>query len=131
MNLKKSFESGLLYKSEFFRNVLTLITASGISALIPFFASPIITRLYDPKDFAVLALFTTILSISAVFMGLGYDNASMLAKSTKNALNLIFISIFSNIFLILFFSFLVFFIGRKTFFAFFNITILEPYFGLS
>lgn len=131
MPLKRSFESSLLYKSEFFRNVLTLMTASGIGALIPFLASPIITRLYDPKDFAIFALFTTILSISAVFMGLGFDSASILAKSTKNALILIFISILCNIFLILFLIFLVFLIGKDTFFAFFDITILEPYFGLS
>ncbi len=43
-------------KSEFSRNVLTLMTGTTIAQAIPIAISPILTRIYTPEDFGVFAL---------------------------------------------------------------------------
>ena len=42
-------------KSEFSRNVLTLMTGTTIAQAIPIAISPILTRIYTPEDFGVFA----------------------------------------------------------------------------
>ncbi len=60
-------------KSEFSRNVLTLITGTSIAQAIPIAISPILTRLYTPEDFGVLALYIAIFSIISVIATLRYE----------------------------------------------------------
>ena len=43
-------------KSEFAKNVLTLMTGTTIAQAIPIAISPILTRLYTPEDFGVFNL---------------------------------------------------------------------------
>ena len=43
-------------KSEFTKNVLTLMTGTTIAQAIPIAISPILTRLYSPEDFWIFAL---------------------------------------------------------------------------
>ena len=38
-------------KSEFRRNVLTLMTGTAIAQAMPIIISPILTRIYTPEDF--------------------------------------------------------------------------------
>ena len=56
-------------KSEFSRNVLTLMTGTTIAQAIPIAISPILTRIYSPEDFGLLALFLAVFSIlsNAIF----------------------------------------------------------------
>ena len=42
-------------KSEFSRNVLTLMTGTTIAQAIPIAISPILTRIYTPEDFGLFA----------------------------------------------------------------------------
>ncbi len=53
-------------KSEFSRNVLTLMTVTTIAQAIPIAISPILTRIYTPEDFGVFALFLAILGVFSV-----------------------------------------------------------------
>jgi len=46
----------LKLKSEFAKNVLTLMTGTTIAQAIPIAISPILTRIYTPEDFGVFAL---------------------------------------------------------------------------
>ena len=50
-------------KSEFSRNVLTLMTGTTIAQAIPIGISPILTRIYSPEDFGLFALFLAITNI--------------------------------------------------------------------
>jgi len=45
----------LIPKGEFSKNVLTLMTGTTIAQAIPVAISPILTRLYTPEDFGVVA----------------------------------------------------------------------------
>ena len=52
--------------SRYARNVITLMTGTGVAQLIPIAVSPILTRIYSPADFGGLALCLALSSISAV-----------------------------------------------------------------
>ena len=77
------------FKSEFARNVLTIFTGSSIAQIIPFLVTPILTRLYSPEDFGLLALFTSITGIIAIIATLQYESAIMLPKDDNDALNIV------------------------------------------
>lgn len=75
-------------KSEFTKNVLTLVTGTTIAQAIPVAISPILTRLYSPDDFGVYALF---LSITAIFGSISagrYEQAIVLPKKDEDAINI-------------------------------------------
>ena len=75
-------------KSEFTRNVLTLMTGTTIAQAIPIAISPILTRLYSPEDFGVLALFVAISSIFGSMANGRYELAIMLPKKDEDAINI-------------------------------------------
>lgn len=80
-------------KSEFSRNVLTLMTGTTIAQVIPIAISPILTRLYTPEDFGVFAL---IMAVSLIFSSIAagrYDMAIMLPKENSDAIHLVYLSI--------------------------------------
>lgn len=79
-------------KSEFSRNVMTLMTGSGIAQAIPIAISPIITRIYTPEDFGILALYMSIASILSVIATGRYELAIMLPKKDVDALNIVILS---------------------------------------
>jgi O-antigen/teichoic acid export membrane protein len=54
-------------RSEYTKNILTLITGTGVAQLIPVAVSPIITRLYSPEDFGLIALYQSLVAIISVF----------------------------------------------------------------
>ena len=61
----------IIPKSSFTRNVLTLMSGTTIAQAIPLAISPILTRIYSPEDFGVLALFNTICVILALLLMAG------------------------------------------------------------
>jgi O-antigen/teichoic acid export membrane protein len=75
-------------KSEFSRNVLTLMTGTTIAQAIPIAISPILTRIYTPEDFGVFALFVAITSIFGTIANGRYELAIMLPKKDEDAINI-------------------------------------------
>jgi len=75
-------------KSDFTKNVLTLMTGTTIAQAIPIAISPILTRLYTPEDFGVLALFVAITSIFGSIANGRYELAIMLPKKDEDAINI-------------------------------------------
>ena len=80
-------------KSEFSRNVLTLMTGTTIAQAIPIAISPILTRIYSPEDFGIFALYMSIVSIFGVIVTGQYELAIMLPKNEKDAFNIFYLSI--------------------------------------
>ena len=72
----------------FVRNVFVLLTGSTIAMIIPVVAAPLLTRLYNPTDYGVLALYVSIVSIVSVPLTANYDAAIMLPEKDEDALNL-------------------------------------------
>jgi len=82
-----------LFKSDFLINVLTLATGTTISQAIPVAISPILTRIYSPEDFGLLALFLSVIAIFSSIINGKYEAALMIPKSEYEALVLFKISI--------------------------------------
>ncbi|GAB6072765.1 oligosaccharide flippase family protein [Venenivibrio stagnispumantis] len=89
--------SRLLPKSEFTRNVLTLMTGTTIAQAIPIAISPILTRLYTPEDFGVFALFMAIVSIFGTIANGRYELAIMLPKKDEDAINIFALGFIINV----------------------------------
>ena len=75
-------------KSEFSRNVLTLMTGTTIAQAIPIAISPILTRIYSPEDFGVFALFIAITAIFGSIANGRYELAIMLPVKDEDAINI-------------------------------------------
>jgi O-antigen/teichoic acid export membrane protein len=96
-------------KSEFSKNVLTLMTGTSIAQAIPIAISPILTRIYTPEDFGIFALYISIASMIALIATGRYELAIMLPRKDEDAINIVALSIIIS-FIVSFISFLVVFI---------------------
>lgn len=75
-------------KSPFLRNILTLLTGSSVAQAIPVAVTPILTRLYTPHDFGVLAIFVAATTIVGSVVSGRYELAVILPESDDEALNI-------------------------------------------
>ena len=80
-------------KSEFSKNVLTLMTGTTIAQAIPIAISPILTRIYTPEDFGILALYMAIVSFISIIITARYEMAVVLPKSDEEAINIVALSL--------------------------------------
>jgi len=66
-----------------------LAGGTAIAQILNIATSPIISRLFSPDDFGVLSVYTSILSIVAVFATLRYEFAIPIAEDDKSAINVV------------------------------------------
>jgi O-antigen/teichoic acid export membrane protein len=81
------------FKSEFARNIMTLVSGTAVAQAIPLAISPILTRLYSPEDFGVFALYMGIVSIGGVLATGRYEMSVMLPVKDSDAKSLVEITI--------------------------------------
>lgn len=86
-------------KHTYAKNILTLITGTGLAQLIPIIISPILTRIFSPEDFGVFALYMAYSSIISIFVTGRYELAILLPKIDRDALHVMILSICLSIFL--------------------------------
>jgi O-antigen/teichoic acid export membrane protein len=103
----------LKLKSEFSRNVLTLITGTTIAQTIPIALSPLLTRMYSPEDFGLLALFFAFFSISTTIATGRYELAIMSPKSEDEAKHVVFLSILVGAFIFFIATILIWFFDAE------------------
>ena len=94
--------SKLKLKSEFSRNVLTLMTGTTIAQAIPIAISPILTRIYTPEDFGLFALFMAVASILATISSARYELAILLPKEDEDAINIFALGLIINFLITIF-----------------------------
>lgn len=80
-------------KSDFSRNVLTLMTGTTIAQAIPIAISPILTRIYTPEDFGLFATYMSILMIFGSLVAGKYELAILIPKNDYDAKHIVFYSI--------------------------------------
>ena len=78
-----------IFKTEFLKNFLILFKGSFSAQVILLLISPILTRIYTPEDFAVLALFTALSTTAGMIANAIYDFAIGLAENEEEAINLV------------------------------------------
>ena len=90
--LKKNIQEKLL-RNPFVRRVSVLVGGTAIGQLIAILALPILTRLYEPEAFSVLAVYASILSLISVIACLRLEIAIPLPKSERMAAALCVLSV--------------------------------------
>ena len=100
-------------KSEFSRNVFTLMTGTTIAQAVPIAISPILTRIYSPEDFGLLALFLAVFYILSMIATGRYELAIMSPESDDEAKDIVFLSILIAIFVFFITIILLWFNGAE------------------
>ncbi|MEX1000585.1 MAG: oligosaccharide flippase family protein [Crocinitomicaceae bacterium] len=81
-----------LVKSEFARNVATLMTGTVIAQIIPLLFTPILTRLFSPEEFGVFAFFMSVIIFLSVLGAGRFEQAIVLPKEDHEAINVLALS---------------------------------------
>lgn len=77
-----------LFKNKLYKDVATLIGGTGLAQTLPFLISPILTRMYSPDEFGILAFYMAAIAIVGVASTGRYELAILLPKLDSEAYNL-------------------------------------------
>lgn len=72
-------------KSDFAKNVLTVLSGSSIALVIPLLISPLLSRMFTPEQFGYLALYVSICAIGVVVASGRFELTIVLAPSNRYA----------------------------------------------
>ena len=86
-NLRHYFER--VKPGSFLMNVTVLASSTAFGQIIVVLVTPILTRLYLPDDFGVMAAYASILTMLSVIAALRYDFVIPLPDSEEEAVNII------------------------------------------
>lgn len=78
-----------IVKSEFGRNVVTLMTGSTIAQILPLALTPVLTRLFSPEEFGVYTFYMSIITFLLVISSGRYEQAIVLPKQKISAINIL------------------------------------------
>ncbi|MFL1455736.1 lipopolysaccharide biosynthesis protein [Marinobacter sp. GN3S48] len=101
----------LVPNNRFVRNVSVLAGGTAAGQLIVIAASPILTRLYTPEDFGLLAVYAGILGILGVIASLRYQLAIPLPESDQEAASIAVLSLLVVLITTFFTAVAVYFFG--------------------
>lgn len=79
-------------KQKFLSHVAALMTGAVIAQAVPVLLSPVLTRVYEPQDFASFAIFTSICGVLSVVGAGRYDEAILLPREEEDALSVVALS---------------------------------------
>lgn len=100
-----------LLKNRFLLHVLTLMSGTAVAQAILFLFTPLLTRLFDPADFGVFALYTAVVSTLGVVAAWKYELAIMLPPKDEDARSLVWLSMIATAISSLFILILSFFLN--------------------
>lgn len=83
--------------NSFTGNVLKLVTGTVLAQAIGILVMPIVTRLFAPEAFGIVAVFSSMTGIVGVVVCLRYELAIMLPESNEEAVNILGVSLLSVI----------------------------------
>ncbi len=78
-----------LREQKFVGHVATLMTGAVVAQAIPILLSPLLTRIYDPEDFAAFAVFMAVNGVVSVVGAARYDQAIMLPRDAEDSLSVV------------------------------------------
>lgn len=89
-------------QSQFAKNVSVLATGTFIVQAISVLLSPVLSRLYTPEDYGLLAIFTSVISVLTVIGSFRYELAILIPKKNSEAALLLKLSVYIAILISLF-----------------------------
>lgn len=78
-----------LWEKDFSHYVMILTSGTVLAQLIPVLISPILTRLYSPSEFALLAFYLAVANFFTVIATLRFEQAILLPKDDEDALSIV------------------------------------------
>ncbi len=124
--IKKIFdgESGSIFKG-----MIVLFIGTGLSRVFGILCIPILTRIYTPEDYGVLALYVSFIAILAPVLTLRYVQAIPLPKTDTLAMNLLVLCL---LLILADTALLTLILGsfKEIIFPFFSMEKLSPWWGL-
>lgn len=78
-----------LRKEKFVGHVATLMTGAVVAQAVPILLSPLLSRIYDPEDFAAFAVFMAVNAVISVVGAGRYDQAIMLPRDTEDSVSIV------------------------------------------
>jgi len=101
-----------LPKNRFARNVSILAGGTAMGQGIIILTSPLLTRLYSPEDFGLLAVYSSLLGIIGVIVSFRYQLAIPLPEADEEAANVVVLSLLMVLGVCLFTGIIIFFWGQ-------------------
>ena len=101
-----------LRSSSFVRDVALLVSGTAIAQAITIAGAPVLSRLYDPTAFGILAVLIAIAGPFSMMASLKYEMAIVLEKRDEDAANLVFLCLFIVIAIVTAAAGLVLFLGE-------------------
>lgn len=95
--MKLPFIRRVMPRNRFLLKVSVLAGGTVGAQAILVIAAPILTRLYAPQDFGLLAVFVSLLSLVTVVASLRYEQAIPLPEDDKDAAALLLLSLFTTV----------------------------------
>lgn len=89
--IKRAYQAGV--KNGFF----TLMTGTGVAQILPILFLPVLTRVYSPSDFGVVAVYLSVVGILSVCASLRYEIAITQPKNDLDSLSILYICIVSAV----------------------------------
>ena len=83
----------LLPRNAFARGVSVLVGGTAGAQLLTVLAAPLLTRLYSPEDFGLLAVYASLLALIGVISSLRYELAIPLPEDDTEAANVAVLSL--------------------------------------
>ena len=103
----------VIWERDFSRYVIILTSGTLLAQLIPILISPILTRLYSPEDFALLAFYLAVANFFVVIATLRYEQAILLPKDDEDALSIVALCMLVLLFISTVSLFVVYFFGES------------------
>lgn len=91
MNIKQTLNS--LLKHEYSKHIATLCTGTFLAQLISICVYPLLSRLFTPEDYGLLATLTQITSILTILSSCKYETNILIEDKNETALNLVYFTI--------------------------------------
>ena len=80
-------------KHPFIKNVLTLMSGTAFAQLLSILASPLLSRIFTPEDFALQASFVSVTSLCLVFCSGKIEQAILLPEQNEDANDILKLSL--------------------------------------
>lgn len=114
-NLLGKINNKLDAQGGFLKSVGVLAGGTAFAQALGILVLPIITRLYTPEEFALFAVYTSILGILSVAVCLRFEIAIPLPEKDEDALSLFILALLSNIIITALITIVIFFFQESIF----------------
>lgn len=81
-----------LFRSEFYRNILSLFSGMFLARIFPALFALVIVRIYSPENFGIFVLYLTIASTLSIISTGKYENAIILAETAEEKRHIFWLS---------------------------------------